>query len=208
MEAVERLYDQGTFVQRLTKITHGMSGKKIAEIIGEKPGTVSKWKSEKYSTVPTTEQLMKLSKKFNCSVDYLLNISASPSQSLTGRQACDMLLVLDKHIGLNMELSEADTQSVLMRINYENTSGIGSNDSRNELRGVVVDFFRKYLELKKTPALPDGVLETCVEKWLSDIDKREATYTQISSDLAKQSAELMEKATDLMNEAENLMNKR
>lgn len=51
----------------------GLRPNPVAAEIGIGSGTLSKWKKEK--TFPNGETLIKISKYFNCSVDYLLGIS-------------------------------------------------------------------------------------------------------------------------------------
>lgn len=182
MNSGEKMYDAKIFREKLAEVTHGISGKEIAEAIGEKPATISKWRSENYGTVPTTEQLIKLAKAFKCSIDYLLGIDQSDN-ILRSSDVCRMLLDIDNKYNLHINLSvepyktngasrvsiDADTDESYRIEYYKRVSMFlqGTTDYPQGL-SAVYDFFDAYLKLKEIPEMPKGYFESTVETWLND----------------------------------------
>lgn len=68
------------FWQRFYDIcsTHGTKPNPVAKEIGISSGILTKWKNS--GALPSGETLMKLADYFNCSVDYLLGRTVSPSE--------------------------------------------------------------------------------------------------------------------------------
>lgn len=61
----------GKIIERL-RIENNISQKKLAEQIGIKQSTISKW--EKRNAVPNADNIVALAKFFNVSADYLLGL--------------------------------------------------------------------------------------------------------------------------------------
>jgi transcriptional regulator with XRE-family HTH domain len=51
---------------------HGISQKKMAEILGTSPSVLSDWKSDKRTLNPSYKQIKKIATHFNVTTDYLL----------------------------------------------------------------------------------------------------------------------------------------
>ena len=65
---------------RLLRTKHRLSQKEIGDIVGLTPQSISKW--ENNVAEPDKESLIKLSKYFGVSIDYLLGNSTEENQSI------------------------------------------------------------------------------------------------------------------------------
>lgn len=65
-------YNGKEFVEKLKKITN-KNQKEIAEDLGLSAANLNKWKNE--VSKPSVDILLEISKKYNCSIDYLLGVN-------------------------------------------------------------------------------------------------------------------------------------
>lgn len=75
------MLDKEIFVRNLKEISKDMSNKEIAEIAGCAPGTISKYHSNKYPDFYNVEMLMKLSERFNVSIDWLMGMDSEKNKT-------------------------------------------------------------------------------------------------------------------------------
>ncbi len=75
------MLDKEIFVKNIKEISKDMSNKEIAEIAGCAPGTISKYHNSKYPDFYSVEMLMKLSKRFNVSIDWLMGMDAEQNKT-------------------------------------------------------------------------------------------------------------------------------
>ena len=95
---------------RLLSTKHRLSQKEIGDIVGISSQAVSKW--ENSITEPDNESLLKLSKYFNVSTDYLLGNSDEENQNIKYDNDLEKVL-----FSKAKELSDDDKRTVLSVIN-------------------------------------------------------------------------------------------
>ena len=95
---------------RLLRTKHRLSQKEIGDIVGISSQAVSKW--ENSITEPDNESLLKLSKYFNVSTDYLLGNSDEENQNIKYDNDLEKVL-----FSKAKELSDYDKRTVLSVIN-------------------------------------------------------------------------------------------
>ena len=95
---------------RLLRTKHRLSQKEIGDIVGISSQAVSKW--ENSITEPDNESLLKLSKYFNVSTDYLLGNSDEENQNIKYDNDLEKVL-----FSKAKELSDDDKRTVLSVIN-------------------------------------------------------------------------------------------
>ena len=95
---------------RLLRTKHRLSQKEIGDIVGISSQAVSKW--ENSITEPDNESLLKLSKYFNVSTDYLLGNSDEENQNIKYDNDLEKVL-----FSKAKELSDEDKRTVLSVIN-------------------------------------------------------------------------------------------
>ena len=95
---------------RLLRTKHRLSQKEIGDIVGISSQAISKWESG--ITQPDNESLIKLSKYFNVSVDYLLGNTEAENQSIKYDNELEKVL-----FSKAKDLSDEDKEAVLAIIN-------------------------------------------------------------------------------------------
>jgi transcriptional regulator with XRE-family HTH domain len=64
-------YNGKLFLERLKEVSNNKKHYEIAEDLNVSDETVSRWNNK----IPTTDNLLKISEQYNCSIDYLLGVS-------------------------------------------------------------------------------------------------------------------------------------
>lgn len=102
------------FWERFTTLCtlHQTKPNPVAKEIGIASGTLSKWKEGK--TFPNGETLIRISKHFDCSVDYLLGISKYINSSKSEISDDEMTLLKKIH-----SLDENNKAEIMMLIDYK-----------------------------------------------------------------------------------------
>lgn len=90
----------------------GLKPNPVATEIGIASGTLSKWKEGK--TFPNGETLIKISKYFDCSIDYLLGISNVKHPSKSEISTEDLEILKKLHC-----LSKDSQEDIIHMINYK-----------------------------------------------------------------------------------------
>lgn len=70
--------DKTIFKNRLHEIANGDTNVKIAERIFIDPKRITYWCNDKYTEQPGIDDLIKLSKVYGCSIDYLVGVDSEP----------------------------------------------------------------------------------------------------------------------------------
>lgn len=85
--------NKAVFKERLLEVASPDNQATIAEKIYRTPRDISEWCSDKYSRVPSVDDLIQISKVYLCSIDYLLGGDAPEPE--TEDEIIDRLVLLD-----------------------------------------------------------------------------------------------------------------
>lgn len=85
--------NKAVFKERLLEVASPDNQATIAEKIYRTPRDITEWCSDKYSRVPSVDDLIQISKVYLCSIDYLLGGDAPEPE--TEDEIIDRLVLLD-----------------------------------------------------------------------------------------------------------------
>lgn len=93
-----------TFKSNIIKITGETKQNKIASVLGVSEATISRWFSG--TAIPTLADLLEISKKFDCSIDWLLGNDLKSETNYSAHDFCKVLVNIDKSIPFKIEFIE------------------------------------------------------------------------------------------------------
>lgn len=85
--------NKAVFKKRLLEVASPDNQTTIAEKLYREPRDITEWCSDKYSRVPSVDDLIQISKVYMCSIDYLLGGDAPEPE--TEDEIIDQLVLLD-----------------------------------------------------------------------------------------------------------------
>lgn len=85
--------NKAIFKKRLLEVASPDNQTTIAEKLYREPRDITEWCSDKYSRVPSVDDLIQISKVYMCSIDYLLGGDAPEPE--TEDEIIDQLVLLD-----------------------------------------------------------------------------------------------------------------
>lgn len=156
-------YDGKLFWERLMNVTNHAKQKEISDTIGVSEAIISKWHN-KPDIKPSVPNLITISEKYNCSIDYLLGVDVKENtDTLSVTDACRLMIRLrDRFDGTIESHCESDgfgdtvivTLRFLSRFQssylYEGDEVTVRNPEHTNFESLQIAlFFDKYLNLDK-----------------------------------------------------------
>lgn len=167
------------FRQRVLEAAGGISQKEFAATMGFNPSSVSKWFSDKETHVtPPLETVIKIAKKYNCSVDYLLGLDMNKApeditEKMTDKDYCRVLTKFTE-IFNQCEMREGDE---LITLKIPSRYHICSPADAKEQ--AIYEFFSSYLKIKQAN-LDEPTIIFVTESLLEKIESR---YRELCCDI-------------------------
>lgn len=172
----DELFSAKTFNDRLLTATHSAENIEIEEKTGINNKTLSGYRNGRAR--PNVDTLLKISRAYNCSIDYLLGNDITVSPEPTSRQICESLMRIDETIDLHICPQDNSVHfSVYLDDEYTPfKDGDSDAQQRDAQRADVMRFFKDYSKLKSSAADAgiDGELwGQIIETLLNRMSKKE-----------------------------------
>ena len=107
--------NKAVFKKRLLEVASPDNQTTIAEKLYREPRDITEWCSDKYSRVPSVDDLIQISKVYMCSIDYLLGGDAPEPE--TEDEIIDQLVLLDmQHEILEERLSVVQQKALADKV--------------------------------------------------------------------------------------------
>lgn len=172
---------RATITERLDSVLCTVNNNELATSLGVNPSQVSQWRNrdEKYiSIVPNTEQMIKIAKYCNVSLDYLYGIDENQTQDKDVQFVCNYTGLSEQSANLMHSFVPKDNADGFMRISEDDKFSLTYGESQQYIN--FIDSFIKFLCLKER----DAFYDLCIAY---------ESYEQIVSALEITDAELYEK---------------
>ena len=164
-----------TFKSNIIKITGETKQNKIADVLGVSEATISRWFSG--TAIPTLADLLEISKKFDCSIDWLLGNDSKSASDYSVYDICKLLTNIDSATNFSVrdiEVGCDNAKKILTTICFTDPiieEIFGLSDVERELN----TFLRKYGKLKQAKSqelLDNDIFRNAVNAQLNKLSRK------------------------------------